>query len=270
MLHCDMRLSIISYMRNEADVVEAFVRHHARLAERMIVMLRPSEDETGDVLEQLRSEGLPLTILPDASPEFRQAQALQEAFSLAMKDEPDWILPLDADEFLTGDGDLPAAFASLPTDVITLLPWRTYVPTAGDHPDESNVLRRITHRRADEVRPFSKALIPSSLFRHAHLQTGNHTVIDRSTEQPFPTVPSDSLSLAHFPVRSVAQIARKITSGWNGLTDPALARQVFHWRDLHARFAIHPPAEADLTTIALHYALHEEDPTPGLIHDPVA
>jgi hypothetical protein len=316
-----MRLSIISYMRNEADIVESFVRHHAPIVQHMIVVVRPSEDRTEDRLERLRNDGLPLTIIPDAAPDFRQAEALQEAFALAMKDDPDWILPLDGDEFLLwnnpaipdyntntdttypasfvaratndtcqsdvleskdgshednrtmrapqDDTTLSSIFCSIPTDAITLLPWKTYVPTINDDPQETNVLRRIRHRRAAEVRPFFKCLIPSSLFDCAQIQTGNHAVLDRSTAQPLATVLSDSLSLAHFPVRSIAQITRKIATGWTGLERQAAARQVFHWHDLHARFAHQSPTETDLTQIALRYALQEDDPTPALLCDPV-
>lgn len=269
MLNCDMRLSIISYIRNEADIVETFVRHQAKMAAKIIIVLRPSEDGTEAILASLQAEGFPLIILPDAKQEFRQAEALQEAFTHAMKDDPDWILPLDCDEFLVGNIALPDALASLPEDVITLLPWHTYVPTMDDDPTETNVLRRITHRRANEVRPFYKALIPSFLFDRAHLQTGNHTVIDRSTGQPFPSVLSSSLFLAHFPVHSVTQIQRKIDTGWTGLAAHASSDQGYHWRNLHARFTEFPPNATDLTDIALRYALQEDDPTPSLLCDPI-
>ncbi len=264
-----MQMSIISYMRNEADIAEMFVRHHAQIAERIMVVLRPSEDGTEAILTKLKREGFPLTILPDASPEFRQADALQEAFAWAMRDTPDWILPLDCDEFLTSDIPLRAALSMLPRDAITLIPWKTYVPTPEDDPQETDVLRRIRHRRSSEVRPFSKALIPSSLFDRAILQTGNHTVLDRTTRQPLPTFPSNALSLAHFPVRSAEQILRKIQTGWSGMQSQASAEQGYHWRDLHARFAHKPPADADLTDIALRYALREDDRTPELLFDPI-
>lgn len=270
MLNSAMQLSIISYIRNEANILESFVRHHARLAENIIVVLRSSEDGTDSILSSLQQEGLPLIILPDMEQEFRQAEALQEAFSLAISEEPQWILPLDADEFLIGDITVPEALARLPSNAITLLPWKTFVPTVKDDPTETNVLRRIRHRRSEEVQPFWKALIPSPLFDRARLQTGNHSVLDLPTNEPLPAVRSSSLSLAHFPVRTVAQIQRKIDTDWTGLVLHASSEQGYHWRDLHARFVVHTPTKADLTNIALRYALQEDDLTPGLVCEPIS
>src|SRR5690349_15127087 len=55
-----MRLSTITWARNEADIIETFVRHHAALADRMIIIDNAGTDETSRILRSLAAEGLPL------------------------------------------------------------------------------------------------------------------------------------------------------------------------------------------------------------------
>ena len=75
----------------------------------------------------------------------------------------DWILPLDADEFviLLEDEALVPGRAS--QDKPLALPWRTYVPDESDEVLEQNPALRIRSRLAREARQHIKVMVPNKL-----------------------------------------------------------------------------------------------------------
>lgn len=260
-----MRLVTISYIGNEEDIVESFVRHHVRIADRMIIVCTSTDDATAAILNDLQKEGLPIE-LSFHQPEFHdQAQVLTD---ILHSTDADWVLPLDADEFVQCK-KLHEALASLPQDRVTLLPWRTYVPMAGDNTAESDVRRRITHRRAEEDPQFFKILIPGALVQEKPvIAAGNHALHHAGTTHSYPTTITSHITLAHFPVRSAAQIRRKASQGWlRTLAKPLRGeRESFHWKDILDTVGDKQLSQSDVTTIALQYAgSHATDVT----EDPV-
>jgi len=65
-----MRLIGVAMVRNEADIVEAFVRHNLTVLDAMVVVDHGSLDGTEEILALLQREGLPLRVIRDASPGF--------------------------------------------------------------------------------------------------------------------------------------------------------------------------------------------------------
>jgi hypothetical protein len=72
-------------LRNEADIVEAFVRHNLSILDGLVVIDHGSFDETTDILSRMHREGLRLRIVRDIVPAFFQAERLtaitRETFS---------------------------------------------------------------------------------------------------------------------------------------------------------------------------------------------
>ena len=96
-----MRVTAISMVRNEADVIEAFVRHHAEIVDELVVVDHRSVDGTDEMLRALAEEGLPLRVRSEDSPVQRQNVVMTGLMREAAADGgADWVLPLDADEFL--------------------------------------------------------------------------------------------------------------------------------------------------------------------------
>lgn len=52
----------ISMVKNEADVIESFVRHTMSFVDMMLVADHSSTDKTPEILRRLREEGLPLFV----------------------------------------------------------------------------------------------------------------------------------------------------------------------------------------------------------------
>ena len=97
-----MRSVAITCVKNEIDIVEAFVRHTLALVDHLVVLDNGSHDGTLDVLQALAKEGLPLEIVEDDSPGQYQPQRmtrLMHEYAVA-RHAADWVFPLDGDEFL--------------------------------------------------------------------------------------------------------------------------------------------------------------------------
>lgn len=263
-------------VRNEGDVIEAFVRHHAELVDELIVIDHCSTDGTDELLRTLAAEGLPLSVRSERSLVHRQNVILTRLMRKAAAQGADWIVPLDADEFLVArGGNVRRALTRLPRDRAWRMQLRFYVPFPDDPADEANVLERIRHRRVDEATPWmGKVLVPGACARgrRLSLSQGSHGLLETRSGRYAPVSPTDRLALAHFPVRSARQVARKVLGGW-----PAhVARpdrhpeQAFQWRRAFELAAAGRLTDRRLHTLALTYPTREpDDGRAELIFDPV-
>src|SRR5215470_3788379 len=96
-----MKLVAVSWVRNEIDIIEAFVRHNARHVDKLIVLDDGSTDGTYDVLRSLRSAGLPLVLMREPSTGIEHGRQMTRLLHMAVQQfGADWIVPLDADEFI--------------------------------------------------------------------------------------------------------------------------------------------------------------------------
>ncbi len=149
-----LKIAVISMIRNDADIVEAFVRHSLRLLDHLFVIVHCPEDGTGEILQALHAEGLPMTLILDDEPAFLQGERLTCLARQAQAALPsDFIFPLDADEFLvSAERDaIDRALGALPPGApAARLRLCTFVPTADDPVDEVNPLRRIRYRLRGE------------------------------------------------------------------------------------------------------------------------
>src|SRR5688572_1537748 len=148
-----MRLIGVAMVRNEADIVEAFVRHNLRLLDHLVVVDHSSSDSTAEILRRLRDEGLPLTVGLDASIEFHQGRVLSAAMRQALERyEADFGFALDADEFVvTGSrASLERELDRIPPDGIGYLRWSLHVPDPATR-DDAHPFERM-RMRIDDAR----------------------------------------------------------------------------------------------------------------------
>jgi hypothetical protein len=255
-----MHITTISWVRNEADVIEAFVRHHCSFVHRMIIIDNRSKDDTSNILQLLREEGLPLDIRYDDAFIHRQGEAMTDLLQELRDTNTDLVLPLDADEFLwTGSADDPrTALERLSCETATHLPWHTYVPLPEDSPVETHVLKRIRHRKVRENPQWYKVAIPKKLLQtNMEIDIGSHALVHRDTKQSVHHHLSKELFLAHFPVRSVDQIMAKVCSGWpSHVANPhRMPGTIFQWKAIFDRVKAGEIIDpCILKTLALEYA----------------
>ena len=126
-----MKLAAVAMVRNEADIIESFVRHNLQYLDRLVVVDHNSDDGTAEILLQLQRENLPLTVERETILAFNQAHRLtQDARNLAVAEKPDWIFCLDADEFIRtpSRAALESVLDGTPGDAV-VIPWQTYLPS---------------------------------------------------------------------------------------------------------------------------------------------
>jgi hypothetical protein len=260
-------------MKNEADIIESFVRHHARLLDQLVVIDNGSCDASLAIVQRLADEGLPITLLDDDVIAYHQSEVMTYYSRMIFaRFNCDRLFLLDADEFLKvgSRAELEQRIASISHDTHGLIPWMTYAPSADDDASEANPVARIAHRHAEEPQRFK--LVLAQVFAHqadAVIIQGNHDL--RSAYATCRRTPIADLQLAHFPVRSIRQIQSKAVAGWTAYI--ALGGedrgQGYQWKALYEKLRRDPVwAPDDLYEIGANYPELAGPRRAALVHDP--
>jgi hypothetical protein len=265
-----MRITVLSYIGAEEDIVEQFVRHTLGFADKMRIVSTVN-GLSREILHTLQQEGLAIDVI-DHAPAYHDQHEMLTRLLQQYYSEADWFLPIDADEFVIGD--IRTALMHADPQWLRALRWRTYVPTRHDNNEETNILKRIRHRRSFEAPQFTKIVIPSlAIGLDTEIGQGNHTVRIHSGAQKEGNwgIALEGVHLAHFPVRSPVQMQQKIARAWPAVArNPAhLPSEAFHWKQMYERYADRPLSADDLTEIALRYSASADAPLPDIVEDPV-
>ncbi len=277
-----MRLFGVAMVRNEADVIEAFVRHNLSVLDGLAIVDHGSLDATGDILAKLQAENLPLHVERDERPEYFQSARMTALVRETLRHErADFVFALDADEFLkcASRETLEQALREVQSGMHAVAHWLTYVPDtfdAGAAFGQGHLRRRLRIER----RTLYKAVVGRNFVERAAdvLVMGNHLVSDPAHPEPPPhaRLRADVVAVAHCPVRSRGQLESKIVIGYLAhlASGPTRRDLAFHWRRLYEELrsgGILTPAR--LRDIACNYGvqprLWEPADTVELIEDPV-
>lgn len=208
-----MTVIAVTMVRDEADVIEATLRHTATQVDRIIVADNLSTDGTAEILARLADE-LPLTVVADDEPGYFQADKMTRLALDAMNMGADWVLPFDADEFWTGrDGrTVRAELEAIDHEIDT-------VYAAGyDHIGEG-----LSSFRRPDPQPLPKVAFRPGPDRR--LAMGNHDVTGGNGRA------CEALAFRHFQYRSLGQMARKVRQGAAAYAVTDLAETYgAHWR----------------------------------------
>jgi len=201
-----MRLVAVSIVKNEADIIEPFVRHTLAWVDHHFVFDHDSTDGTREILGALRREGLPLTLhSDDALGNLQQARNLFLTRLAAREQSADWIIPLDADEILTGLGGraaLERALAGCDGTRPTSLPMVDYFPTTEDDAGLANPVLRLRHCESAPPRT-RKVMIPRALALDEGVSAGKGSHALQRGSEVLPDQPlRDGFHLAHLALRS--------------------------------------------------------------------
>ncbi len=259
----EYRVGSISMVKNEQDIIEPFIRHHANLFNWMVVLDNRSVDDTRDIALKCARELKNVVLADDEDFGYFQAERMtrmlhycQSAFFA------DFVLLLDADEFVAAADriSLIRALEAIPHGGTGLLPWRTYILhpeadwTKNPDPPKSMVWRRVKEDPLFRKVVFRFDRLYCPFF---HVAQGNH-LATTSSGRPFSSNDLD-LSLLHFPVRSAHQYAAKSIVGWMAyLAKNASARAEgagFQWAQGFDRIAGTRGLEPiEVCEASLHYA----------------
>ena len=231
-----MAIWTVTMVRNEADIIESFVRYHAGLADRMIIIDNESSDRTPEILSSLRSEGLPIELAYEATAAYKQSDIVTHYTRAAFERGASAVLPLDADEFFHPPPGTPSReslrdlICRLICDTVVEIEWVTMIPTELDRNDEPNPLKRITTRRAVQFNKDAKVLIPRAVFVERPdliVSQGSHRVLVKNGVSMSSRKVTEAV-LIHFPIRGAEHATRKFLVGWlANLARPE--RVLFDW-----------------------------------------
>ena len=88
-------------VKNEQDIIEPFVRHNLRFLDSLLVLDNGSVDNTWGILKELTKEFRGLVLGQDDEFAHTQSARTTRMFrSAQLTYDPDYIMPLDADEFI--------------------------------------------------------------------------------------------------------------------------------------------------------------------------
>jgi len=208
-------LGVLARVKNECDIIEAFVRHHAALVDRVIVVDNASQDGTAEILAALVDEGLPLSLLPDPTLEYRQAEIMTYLTRAGIRGYGlDRLFLLDADEFLhvRSRDALEGVLAEFHSAEHLRMPWSAYVPE--DDAVPAGLAPVAIRRRRSTPAPDYKLSVARAILDQPGVSVamGNHAVVEGGVERETPVAPA--LRIAHFPVRSSDQLRLKVALGW--------------------------------------------------------
>lgn len=212
-----VKVITISMVKNEADVIESFVRHTLSFADEMLIAEHSSTDKTMEILRKLQEEGLPITVRRIYTAGFVQFETMNTLLHEAAVDkEADIVLPLDADEFLVNtvtEEPLRDIVRKLDSNKMYRLRMRVCEP-AEPYKDEDCFMLSRTLRCGTGYAQGQKVIIGGALYRKHPFQLaqGNHYCfwISEAGEEKVAWSNLEHIYLAHFLWRSNEQYLCKI------------------------------------------------------------
>lgn len=231
-----MRLVAVSVVKNEADIIEAFVRHTRAWADHHLIFDHDSTDGTREILQALQAEGLPLTLYADGRLANLQQARSNHLVRLAIQNhEADWILPLDADEFITGHdrAELENVLQQAGHSRAVSLPLHDYCATREDDSAESNPALRLRYSRPSPS-VTRKIFVPRALALDPALSVGkgSHALYHGNEALPDSPLPPGWV-LSHLALRSPQhQVLRVVLAELQKLSRGQAAAGL----DVHYRF----------------------------------
>jgi glycosyltransferase involved in cell wall biosynthesis len=228
-----VKISAIVGVKDEAELIQPCLERLWAVGVGPILVLDDnSSDGTLDVVDRLRS-GSPAPLTRTAfSPDFDQnLQVDGEVFGPFIRQHsPDWLLFIDADEFLIcANDDLPKTLANAGGPVLSIERYNVplssdpFVPTAGTEARDFLEIYLITGRevlsRSILDEPLGRRWIMNRVMpklicrpdRVARYALGWHSLADASGE-PIPSVAAEGIALVHLPMTTSERFVRKVNN----------------------------------------------------------
>ena len=272
-----MQLVAATRVLDEADIIEAFIRHTAAFVDHHLLIDDGSRDGTLEILDALRREGVPLTVRHRRSVSFCEAETNTTMLREAARGlGAHWVMFLDADEFVD-DRRVAGGLRGLLAETVELRPLVSqvkvalteYAATEADDANDPLVPRRVGWRDARSEN--FKAIIQTRVeSQGACVRAGGHGAFwPPAGNEVWPYVIDPVLTYAHYAERSSWQWISKFVRGWTKVLAAGPA-EVARGSSAH-----YEPAFRFLRD---HPAVILDDPKmmgcknerPGLVLDPIA
>lgn len=254
-----MRIATLSKIKNEADIIESFVRYHGKIADAMYFVENGSTDGTLEILCELRKEGYPIVIFDERESEFDELMFINKYAQIILEQQLfDWLVPIDADEFLyAGDKNPREYLREWNADTVYLVNWRTYLWNAESYDSHVFVPDCFGEYRHEKYETYTKVIVPGRYYQEKGLMIskGNHKAEGIDVK----TIKEEHIKFAHYPIRSEEQFKTQIAI--NCIMQLSRARrtpgEAYHWDDMYQ--IIKEQREMDLREVSLSYSMPEEE-----------
>ncbi len=208
-------MKIISFTKvaNDCEVIESFIRYNSQFVDKMLFVSSCCVDNTLTIIRNMIREGFNIELIEEADISFEERYLDNKYLRMiAQEAEYDLILPVDADEFITGDGNPREIMEKLPLDRVYFVNWYNYVMTEADDMQEAFIPRRLIHVNSGaKTNDVCKVIIPSRLMLEKKIVTsaGRHAITGEAVKTEF----LSNLCLAHYPSVSKDQYLLRIYEG---------------------------------------------------------
>jgi len=260
-----MKIISITTVKNEADIIESFVRYHLNIVDEMIILNNGSTDDTKYILNQLVHENLPLIVIEDTDKYFKPFQKMNCLLKKAIYEYgADIVCPIDVDEFISSDfGNPRDIIEKLDKFTYFKIKWRTYVPSINDDANEKFIPSRITTVRDENLEEY-KVIVHKTLFTEFNikLSVGSHKLyFDERYKSQINCQICDKLVLSHFPLRSKEQTISKVLVSYPNLlcrteVDPNIGFHKSHYAPMFFKIKKEGSiSDEDIMEFAKRYSL---------------
>lgn len=210
-----MKIVSFTMVNNESEIIESFIRYNYNFVDEMVIIDNGCTDSTIKIVRNLISEGFRITVYDESLEAYNQYRLDNKYLNKIINEiKPDIILPLDADEFLTGDSNPRDILERLELDSIYYVTWRWYVMTKDDDCSDPFIPKKMRYcltRPAwnySDGTPVTKAIIPAAYYKSMGLtlSMGHHTVFGNDNVK---ITKLDNVQFAHYRVISEQQLIYK-------------------------------------------------------------
>lgn len=210
-----MKIISFTMVNNESEIIESFIRYNYNFVDEMVIIDNGCTDSTIKIIRKLIDEGFKITVYDESLEAYNQYRLDNKYLTkIANEKNPDIILPLDADEFLTGNTNPREVLEGLSLDRIYYITWRWYVMTKEDNILETFIPKKMQYCLSKPAWNYSdgtvvtKAIIPVKYYSDMGLtlSMGHHTVFGNDKVK---ITQLDNLQLAHYRAISEEQLIYK-------------------------------------------------------------
>jgi hypothetical protein len=255
------RIASVTLLRNECDIAELFIKINARFLSTMYLVDHHSNDATAAIIQAMKRQGYPIQYVPWQGLEFQQSAAMTSiCHQVARLDRFDYLLPLDADEFIN-ESDLDAwqKITEIPSAGYGTLSIRNYCAINNAYSQTPAPLFSTMRPRALEPMPVRRLVMGNHFAKEATVTEGNHLALHPTLEvHPIEL----GVRLQHAPFRSIDQVIAKTIPAAAALRTKTnrMPGEGSHWETI-ARYIEQKNfdlSEAELANMGLFYPANRD------------
>ncbi len=205
-----MNIHAVAMLRNESDIIGAFLAQCAELFDKIHIADIQSTDGTDALVRGFQAPGLETAVYPVNRQEKYQGALMNRLSRQAFAEGADWVFFIDADEFIDIENRaaLEAYLRGCNSEVLHL-PWANLVPA--NYGDYTRFDPTQEFRWSGRVSRYNKIALASAFAANHpnyNVAEGNHSVAVAPQEQEVPV--RLGMPMLHVPIRSMARLKYKI------------------------------------------------------------